>query len=80
MFFCKRLGVISRNQTPLGAILARIFRNFAQISRDFARIFDYFWKCPCTPCTSASYTSVTEKTKSRLVFLYTVFNKAEINQ
>jgi len=50
----------------LGAIFARIFREFvqifsyfAEIFANFARIFDKskLWRCACIPCTIASYTT-----------------------
>jgi len=36
------LGAISSNQSTLGAILARIFKEFAQIFRDFEKVFTNF--------------------------------------
>jgi len=37
--FVQTLGAIFWSQTTLGAIFARIFRDFAQVFRDFAQIF-----------------------------------------
>jgi len=40
MCFTANVGVSFKNQTMLGAIFVRIFRNFAQIFRHFALIAD----------------------------------------
>ena len=42
MWFCRRWASFFSNQTTLGAIFARIFREFAQICRYFAKVFTDF--------------------------------------
>jgi len=64
MWFCTRWAPFFLNQSTLGAILARIFREFAQIFPGFTDLFPgfspnkTFWGSACTPCTPASYTTV----------------------
>jgi len=54
--FLQTLGTIFWSQTMLGAIFARIFRDFHRISTN-----QNIWGYAFTPCTTASYTTLPGK-------------------